>query len=126
MKLREKNRVIELPCSKIVGSEPFQKRLAIVLANLPDPKSRRDLFVEVPRTIINFKGTILLSNGMPYPRHNVDSCMGHESGRQISMFMELVDGELRYKPRTLTFPRLLALYTYVAIKWPLIAAHIVT
>ena len=123
--MKQKDRVIDLPAPSVVGSGPFQKRLAITLNNLPDSKSRRELLIEVPRTIIQFEGKIRLSNGLLYPRRDVDSVMGHESGRQISMFKTLVNGELRYKPRPETHPRLLALYFYVAIRWPHIAGHIV-
>lgn len=133
MKIREKNWVIKLPSIKIVQKTSFQNRLAMALNNLPVPKSRRRLMVEVPVTIIAFKGKILLpiphKNGsviyIPYPRRDVDNVMGHESGRQISMFKTLINGELRYKPRPETYPRLLALYCYIAIKWPHIAEHIV-
>lgn len=121
--MTQKKRVINLPPKQIVASESVQKRLSITLSNLR--KGRRGLVIEVPRTIIQFEGRILLPNGMPYPRRDVDRVMGHESGRQLSMFMTLRNGELRYKPRSETLPRLLALYCYVAIEWPHIAEHII-
>lgn len=121
----QKNRVIRLPDMATAASEPFQRRLAIAMNNLPIRLSRRELLVEIPRTIMQFEGGIFLSNGMIYPRREVDSVMGHESGRQLSMFMTLINGELRYKPRPETLPRLLALYCYVAIKWSHIAEHII-
>lgn len=123
--MKEKDRIVHLPSIYVVSGAPFQNRLAIALRNLPEPRSRRQLHVEVPQTIIQFKGKILLPNGYVYPRDDVDSVMGHESGRQISMFLEMKHGKPRYIPRTITFPRLTALYAYVAIKWPHIAEHIV-
>lgn len=121
----QKGRTIYLPAKEIIARGSVQKRLAIALENLPEPKSRRRLVIEVPRTILRFEGRILLPNGMPYPRHDVDRVMGHESGRQLSMFMTLINGELRYKPRPETLPRLVALYCYVDIEWPHIAGHII-
>ncbi|MGH1439770.1 MAG: hypothetical protein ACRBBR_06640 [Cellvibrionaceae bacterium] len=125
MKTKDKDRVIQAPSMTVVNSTSFQNRLAMTLKSLPEKHSRRQFVIEVPRAIINFKGKILLPNGCVYPRLEVDRIMGHESGRQISMFLEMKEGELRYRPKTLTYPRLQALYLYVAIKWPHIAEHIV-
>ena len=93
--------------------------------NLPVHKSRRQLMLEVPRDIHQFNGRIVLANGMRYPTEHVDAVMGHISGKQISNFMMLIDGVPRYKPRPETYPRLVALYCFVAIHWPRIARHIV-
>ena len=121
----EKNRVINLPSWDVVEKDSFQRRLAITLRNLPEPKSRRELRVEVQNKIVSFKGKITFPCGYMYDRRNVDNVMGHESGRQLSMILEMKDGAPRYKPSNLTYPRLLALYCYVAIRWPHLAEHIV-
>ncbi len=124
--MKEKDIVIHLPPMSVVGTESFQRRLAMTLRNLPEPKSRRALRWEVQLRITAFEGRIILSNGYPYPRQCLDSVMGHESGRQISMFLEMENEDVpRYTPNSLTFPRLLALYCYVAIRWPHLAEHIV-
>lgn len=122
---QEKDRVIDLPAMYNVGSQSFQRRLAIALTNLPQPKSRRQIRVEAQLRIVGFKGKILMSNGRPYDRIHVDNVLGHESARQISMFLEMKDGKPRYQPSSLTYPRLLALYCYVAICWPHLAKRIV-
>ncbi|ODS23042.1 hypothetical protein AB835_10850 [Candidatus Endobugula sertula] len=116
---------IHLPLLTPINAPVVQNRLAIVLRNLPAPKSRRELVIHVPRTICEYEGRIFLANGYLYPRDDVDSVMGHESGRQISMMIEMKDGALRYPARTMTYPRLLALYCYIAIQWPDIAKDIV-
>ncbi len=121
----DKNRVINAPEMSVVGTESFQRRLAITLSNLLETKSRRELRWEAQKYIVEFKGKIVLSNGYPYPRMAIDSVLGHESARQISMFLEMKDGAPRYKPSSLTFPRLQALYCYVAIRWPHLAEHII-
>ncbi len=54
--MKEKDRVIHLPWMHIVGTESFQRRLAMTLRNLPEPKSRRELRVEVQLRINAFKG----------------------------------------------------------------------
>ncbi|MES9861138.1 MAG: hypothetical protein ABW157_13540 [Candidatus Thiodiazotropha sp. LLP2] len=121
----EKDRVINLPPMSVVATEPFQRRLAMTLRNLPEAASRRVLRTDVQMRILRFKGKIVMANGYPYPRRDLDIVLGHESARQISMFLEMRDGKPRYKPSTMTYPRLLALYCWVAIRWPYLAEHIV-
>lgn len=121
----EKDRVIRLPSWDVIAKTSFQCRLAMTLRNLPEPMSRRELRVEAQHKIVSFKGKIIFPCGYMYDRRNVDNVLGHESGRQISMFLEMKDGAPRYKPSNLTHPRLMALYCYVAIRWSHLAEHIV-
>ena len=118
-KILDKNRVIDAPEMSVVGTVSFQRRLAMTLRNLPEPKSRRALRIDVQMTLLAFKGMIILPNGYPYPRETIDSVLGDESGGQISKFLNMEN-----KPSSITFPRLQIFYCYVEILWPHLAAHI--
>ena len=125
--MKENNRIIRVPSSVVSGSTPFQRRLAMVLNNLPHQFSRRGLQKEVELTLYGFKGKILLPNGMPYPINNISHVLGEESAKGIGHILNMVDaqGRFNYRPRNQTLPRLQLLYCFVAIKYPDLAKHIV-
>ncbi|MER2511212.1 MAG: hypothetical protein ABTQ25_02115 [Nitrosomonas ureae] len=116
--LSQSKRVVVVASKAELTNPHYSRRLWLAARNMHI--SRRKWPDVIADAIYNFKGEIMIGNGMCWPLPYMEDVYGNDS-RWFSYYLEAIDGEPRRTVRLIERLRLIDIY--FRIKYPHIAQH---